>query len=145
VGGNPFERIQVIAALKEVLRTSRGREIKNTIKAGGVQKTLSIEPGSGILGVPLSNTNLIRLDPYYHPYIRSTAGNIVGGLRRIIGHELGHTIGIGDVGPGQMLNVNLTENPIVGALGMPHRTQYGPPSLPGGVLLLPFSSPFIFY
>ena len=122
VGGNSFERTRVIAALKEVLRTPRGKEIKNTIRAGGVQKTISILPGSGLLET--TNPNLIRIDPYLHPQLYSASGVIVGNLRRIIGHELGHTIGIYDVGPGQMMNVNQTENPIMGALGMPLRTAY---------------------
>jgi toxin ParE1/3/4 len=52
-------------------------------------------------------------------------GPVPASLQRAIGHELGHTLGTGDDGPGMMNNVNLNENPIATQLGEPYyRVRY---------------------
>jgi hypothetical protein len=43
---------------------------------------------------------------------------------RILSHELGHTTGIGDTGPGQMDNIIKNENPIMIPLEGKERISY---------------------
>jgi hypothetical protein len=65
------------------------------------------------------------IDPNCHPQVDMNIGQVPASLERAIAHELGHTLGTGDDGPGKMNNVNLNENPISTQLGEPYyRIRY---------------------
>jgi hypothetical protein len=141
-GGTPTQRAQYESTVTAVLSTPRGQQLQEQIVGPwywhGNPQSIQIIPGvecgacaifdQNLIGT-LTSTNTVQVDPNFHPIIQTTAGPVVAGDARIIAHELGHSVtGIQDTGPGQMDNVIQNENPIVKALGLPERTQYGSPS-----------------
>ena len=65
-------------------------------------------------------------------YKNGKTGKTNASAERILAHELGHAIGTGDEGPGNMNNVNENENPIMEALGDQFkRTKYNGPTAKG--------------
>ncbi len=67
----------------------------------------------------------IYMDPSFRPLIETSAG-----WRRItslgvLAHELGHSVfGTKDIGLGNMMNIEMNENPIMEQLGHPARVRY---------------------
>jgi hypothetical protein len=122
VGGTAAQQAEVSAALARVLSTPRGQQLEDQIRGPwywhGDPKTLHINCDKNDSG-EVGGANL-WIDPTYHPLLEMNIGWIPASLQRAIGHELGHTLGTDDDGPGQMNNVNLNENPIATQLGEPY-------------------------
>jgi hypothetical protein len=66
----------------------------------------------------------INVDPNFHPVTQTSDGPEPAPTSVILGHELGHAAGWKDDGPGNMNNVNHSENPIRRDLGLPDRIEY---------------------
>src|ERR1700694_3353924 len=141
-GGTAAQRADYQSAAAAVLSTPRGQQLEQQIIGPwywhGSPQTIQITPGVSCGACvnfykypdgTLTSTNTVLVDPSYHPELQTTAGPQAASDVRILAHELGHSVtGTQDSGPGQMDNINQNENPIVKALGLPERTQYGSPS-----------------
>jgi hypothetical protein len=127
VGSNTAQVIQVAIATDRVLKTARGQELLKQIIGPwywhGSPKTLHVNCDQNDSG-EVGGSNF-WVDPNRVVILNMDIGPVAASLERIIGHELGHTLGTDDDGPGKMNNVNLNENPISTQLGEPyHRISY---------------------
>jgi hypothetical protein len=107
--------------------TPRGEQLEDQIRGPwywhGSPKTLHINCDRNDAG-EVGGSNL-WIDPNYHPQLDMNIGPAPASLEWAIAHELGHTLGTRDDGPGKMNNVNLNENPISTQLGEPYyRIRY---------------------
>jgi RHS repeat-associated protein len=120
--GNSFSasgRAQVTRAIQRIIQTTRGRQIFQ--QANQSPDTITIEKGRARYD---RNTHTVYVDPCDIPNITTSSGSTPGSLERTIAHEVGHSLGTRDDGPGDMNNVNLNENPVATELGQPARTDY---------------------
>ena len=126
-GGTAAQQQQVRDAVDRILSTPRGKQLDDQIRGPwywrGSPKTINLNCNQRDQS-ELGGANIF-LDPNYHPEIETSAGWQQASLQRVIAHELGHTLGTDDDGPGRMNNVNLNENPIATQLGEPYvRIRY---------------------
>ncbi len=137
IGGTKAQQDHEKNVVDKVLKTPRGRDLKAKIDGSGLEhgrpQTITLAPGiAGDTGS--TGKDAIQIDPNFHPKVQTEAGVVRMSDERIVGHELGHSVGdASDSGKGRMDNVNQNENPIVKALGLSPRTQYPSPEAPGDI------------
>jgi hypothetical protein len=127
IGDNSAQVIKVAIATDRVLNTARGQELLKQITGPwywhGNPKTLHVNCDKNDSG-EVGGSNF-WVDPNREVILEMDIGPTPASLERVIAHELGHTLGTADDGPGNMNNVNLNENPISTQLGEPyHRIRY---------------------
>ena len=124
VGGTFRQRQQVRKAIKDVLKTDRGKDYVDEMKRRGYGVTMHLDVRKDAFSDHAPSHN-VHMDPNWHPDTLTTAGNIPATTTRIIAHEFRHAImGTRDNGPDSMNNVNQNENPIMRELGQPERIEY---------------------
>jgi RHS repeat-associated protein len=114
-------------ALALVRATKCGKEIEAALKAANMSVDIILnDVGKNNWEAGMSD---IFIDP--KPVcVETTDGCKDIPLAVRIVHEAGHGLGVLDVGPGRMKNVNQFENPFRDELGLPRRTKYEPCQCP---------------
>ncbi len=109
--------------LNKIFSTPRGKDMLQAIQASGRKLIINLNDNL-VLNGKVGGLEL-NIDPSFNPSIQTVQGEISASTTRILAHEMGHAIfGTLDAGAGQMLNVNLNENPVMNSLGEPSRTVY---------------------
>ncbi|AYQ56154.1 hypothetical protein MS2017_0409 [Bathymodiolus thermophilus thioautotrophic gill symbiont] len=120
-GGTKTERVGVLSDLNDIFGTKRRAKMLSNTQSPLVID-LSVKNRAYIQNVP---SDTIYIDLNFHPKISTDSGGIPATTRRILSHELGHSVfGALDDGINRMNNINLNENPIMNELGMPLRLEY---------------------
>jgi len=118
--GNPKDVKRLQKSWKTLMKSSHARKlVENALK----DRDLIVRPEKDISYYD-PRDNSINVDPNFHPIVQTSHGPQESPTPVILGHELGHSTGAGDDGPGHMSNVNQNENPIRRDLGLPERTEY---------------------
>ncbi|HTM39199.1 MAG TPA: RHS repeat-associated core domain-containing protein [Terriglobales bacterium] len=125
--GNPDTVTELQAAYNSVNSTAWGKTLINTLENSPTLYLITnLQDGTSFYD---PNTNIISVDPNFHPEVAVDNGKTCSVERAptnaVLGHEIGHAAtGIHDDGPGNMNNVNANENQIRRQLGLPLRLSY---------------------
>jgi len=127
-GGDLAQRYDAAKHLQEILTTKRGQYFRAQAIDSSRQERIIVDPKFSDYARGDYNFGVAIYNPVTLPNlaIQTTRGWRDQQVVPSLAHELGHVFSrIRDIGPGQMRNVNLNENPIRRELGYPERISYG--------------------